>query len=63
MNDDKGYVMFRGKQHTVITYDPETKLWTMQVVNNPSVYATSNALFQDFLMGIKGSKCLFLKIS
>ena len=56
MNDDKGYVMFRGKQHTVITYDPETKLWTMQVVNNPSVYATSNALFQDFLMGIKGSE-------
>ena len=51
MNDEAGYVMFRGKQHTVITYNPETKIWTMEVVNNPSVYATSTALFPDLLMG------------
>ena len=51
MNDEAGYVMFRGKQHTVITYNPETKIWTMEVVNNPSVYGTSNTLFPDLLMG------------
>ena len=51
MNDEAGYVMFRGKQHTVITYSPETKIWTMRVVNNPSVYGTSTTLFPDLLMG------------
>ena len=51
MNDEAGYVMFRGKQHTVITYNPETKTWTMEVVNNLSVYGTSTSLFPDLLMG------------
>ena len=52
MNDEAGYVMFRGKQHTVITYSPETKIWTMRVVNNPSVYGTSTTLFPYLLMNI-----------
>ena len=52
MNDEAGYVMFRGKQHTMITYDPEKKMWTMRVVNKPSVYATSSTPFQDLLIGL-----------
>ena len=52
MNDEAGYVMFRGKQHTMITYDPEKKMWTMRVVNKPSVYATSSTHFQDLLIGL-----------
>ena len=51
MNDDEGYVKFRGKQNTIITYNPEMKIWTMKLVNNPSVYGTSKADFQDLLMG------------
>ena len=51
MNDEDGYVMFRGKQNTIITYNPETKIWTMKLVNNPSVYGTSSTSFQDLLMG------------
>ena len=51
MNDDEGYVKFRGKQNTIITYNPEMKIWTMKLVNNPSVYGTSKASFQDLLMG------------
>ena len=51
MNDDEGYIMFKGKQNTIITYKPETKMWTMKMVNNPSVYGTSSAPFQDMLMG------------
>ena len=51
MNDEAGYVKFRGKQNTVITYNPETKIWTMELVTNPSIYGTSTTLLQDFLMG------------
>ena len=51
MNDEEGYIMFKGKQNTIITYKPETKMWTMMLVNNPSVYGTSSAPFQDMLMG------------
>ena len=51
MNDDEGYVMFRGKKNTIITYNPVTKMWTMKLVNNPTVYGTSNSRFQDLLMG------------
>ena len=56
MNDDAGYVMFRGKQHSMITYDPDKKMWTMRVVNKPSVYATSSTPFQDLLMGLEKYK-------
>ena len=52
MNDETGYIMFKGKKHTVVTYDPEEKLWTMRVTNNPGVYATSASIFQNLLMGI-----------
>ena len=51
LNDDEGYIMFHGKQNTIITYKPDTKMWTMKLVNNPSVYGTSSASFQDMLMG------------
>lgn len=52
MNDEAGYVMFRGKQNTMITYNPEKKMWTMRVVNKPSVYATSSTPFQNLLIGL-----------
>ena len=51
MNDDEGYIMFLGKQNTMITYEPEAKMWTMKLVNNPSVYGTSSSAFQDMIMG------------
>ena len=37
MNDDNGYIMFRGVRNTVVTYDAGNKIWTMQIVNNPDV--------------------------
>ena len=52
MNDQEGYVMFKGKKNTIITYDPEAKLWSMQIVNRPSIYATSESSFPDLLMGM-----------
>ena len=51
MNDETGYVMFKGKKHTMVIYDPKEKLWTMRVTNNPEVYATSASIFQNLLMG------------
>ena len=51
MNDETGYVMFKGKKHTIVTYDPEKKVWIMRVTNNPGVYATSASNFQNLLMG------------
>ena len=51
MNDEDGYVMFRGKENSIITYNPNAKIWTMKLVNNPSVFGTSSTSFQDLLMG------------
>ena len=39
LNDDSGYIMFKGNKHTTITYDPILKKWTMARMNKPEVYA------------------------
>ena len=52
MNDEQGYIMFKGIRHTVITYDPETRLWTMKIVNRPDIYATTDTIFESLLMGM-----------
>ena len=51
MNDEKGYIMFRGVRNTVVTYDPENRIWTMEIVNNPNVFAKSSSLFENLLIG------------
>ena len=51
MNDEQGYVMYRGVRNTVVTYDPEKKIWNMKIVNNPKVYAQSTSMFENLLMG------------
>ena len=51
MNDENGYIMFRGNRHTVVTYDQVNKIWNMRIVNNPDVFAKSKSLFENLLMG------------
>ena len=55
MNDEKGYIMFKGVRNTVVTYDQENRIWTMELVNNPKVFATSTSLFENLLLG--ASRC------
>ena len=43
--------MFKGFRNTVVTYDPENRIWTMELVNNPKVFATSTSLFENLLLG------------
>ena len=51
MNDEMGYIMFKGARHTIVTYDPANKDWTMEIVNNPKVFAKTKSLFENLLMG------------
>ena len=51
MNDEMGYIMFKGARNTIVTYDPANKDWTMEIVNNPKVFAKTKSLFENLLMG------------
>ena len=50
-NDDRGYVSYRGQTRTLVTYHPEERVWRMKLVNNPMVWATSNADMASMVMG------------
>ena len=38
-------------RNTVVTYDPENRIWTMELVNNPKVFVKSTSLFENLLLG------------
>jgi hypothetical protein len=51
MNDDDGYVSYRGKTSTVVSYRPKERRWLMRMVTNPEVWAVSNASMASLIMG------------
>lgn len=62
MNDERGYVMYKGVRNTVVTYDPESKVWNMKIVNNPKVYAQTISPFENLLMGREQSRFIGFKL-
>ena len=50
-NDDDGYVSYRGKTSSVVNYRHEERRWLMRMVNNPKVWAVSNASMASLIMG------------
>ena len=50
-NDARGYVSYRGKTNTVVSYQPADRKWRMTLVNIPEVWAISNASIESLLMG------------
>ena len=51
INDERGYVSYKGYRNTLVTYNPKSRQWTMKLVNNPKVWAVSNASMESLLMG------------
>ena len=53
---------FAGKRHSKIQYDPEVNQWTIKVMNNPNITASSYASINTKAIG-KGLKikAIFLK--
>ena len=51
MNDETGYVSYKGVRNTKVTYNPAERQWVMKLVNNPNVWAVSNASMGSLLMG------------
>ena len=51
LNDDQGYVSYKGRTNTLITYDPVERIWTMRIVNDPDTFAVSRASLESLLMG------------
>ena len=51
LNDDRGYVSYKGRTRTLVTYHPKERIWRMELVNNPTVWATSNASMASMVMG------------
>ena len=52
INNEEGYVMFKGVKNTIIQFNFEGKLWKMSLVNNPSIYATSSTPFSELILGL-----------
>ena len=42
---------FAGKRHSKIQYDPEVNQWTMKVMNNPNITASSYASINTKAIG------------
>ena len=51
LNDERGYLGYKGLRNTKVSYDPKKRLWRMYLVNNPNITAISNASFESLLMG------------
>ena len=43
--------LFAGKKHSKIQYDPEMNQWTMKVMNNPNITASSYASINTKAIG------------
>ena len=55
LNDEQGFVAYRGRTNTLINYDPVKRVWTMILVNDPDTFAVSRASLESLLMGIEGA--------
>ena len=45
--------LIAGKKHSKIQYDPEVNQWTMKVMNNPNITASSYASINTKAIGIR----------
>ena len=43
--------LFAGKKHSKIQYDPEVNKWTIKVLNNPNITASSYASINTKAIG------------
>ena len=43
--------LFAGKRHSKIQYDPEVNQWTIKVINNPNITASSSASINTKAIG------------
>ena len=51
LNDEAGYLGYKGVRNTKVLYDTKTRQWKMYLVNNPNITAVSNASMKSLLMG------------
>jgi hypothetical protein len=52
LNDERGYLGYKGLRNTKVSYNPKERLWKMYLVNNPNITAYSNASMDSLLMGM-----------
>ena len=52
LNDEDGYLGYKGLQSTKVSYNPKERQWKMYLVNNPNITAYSNASMESLLMGM-----------
>ena len=52
MNDERGYLGYKGLRNTRVSFNPEKRQWKMYLVNNPNITALSNASMESLIMGI-----------
>ena len=55
LNDEQGYVAYKGRTNTLVNYDPDNRVWKMKIVNDPDTFAVSRANLETLLMGRKGA--------
>ena len=51
MNDERGYLGYKGLRNTRVSFDPDKRHWKMYLVNNPNITAVSNASMESLIMG------------
>ena len=51
LNDEQGYVAYKGRTNTLVNYDPVKRIWKMTIVNDPDTFAVSRANLESLLMG------------
>ena len=51
LNDEQGYVAYKGRTSTLVNYDPVERVWLMRIVNDPDTFAVSRANLESLLMG------------
>ena len=54
LNDEQGYVAYKGRTNTLVNYDPVKRVWMMRIVNDPDTFAVSRANLESLLMGKGG---------
>ena len=55
LNDEQGYVAYKGRTNTLVNYDPDNRVWKMKIVNDPDTFAVCRANLETLLMGRKGA--------
>lgn len=63
LNDEQGYVAYKGRTNTLVNYDPVKRVWMMRIVNDPDTFAVSRANLESLLMGREPLVCHHLASS